>query len=123
MQKEQAEKIRSLIADLALCHHKAERHVELIVQAIGEGHTTKGYLGRERQKLHPATWMWENAVTVLEAWLSGNTAGTAPLNIGPHPGWKLLGALEERTRIKHWQVERVVARVKAASRLYPGCEY
>jgi hypothetical protein len=123
MQKEQAEKIRKLIADLRLCHHKAQRHVELIVQAIGEGQTSKGYLGREMQKLHPATWMWENAVTVLEAWLSGNTAGTAQLNVGPHPGWKLLGALEERTRIKSWQVGRVVARLKAASRLYPGCGY
>ena len=123
MQKEQAERIRGLIADLRLCHHKAQRHVELIVQAIGEEQTTKGYLGREAQKLHPATWMWENSVLVLEAWLSGNTAKMDKLNIGPHAGWKLLGALEDRTRTKHWQVERVVAKLKAASRLYPGCEY
>jgi len=123
MQKEQAEKIHGLIADLRLCHHKAQRHVELIVQAIGEERTTKGYLGREAQKLHPATWMWENAVIVLEAWLSGNTAGMDQLHVGPHPGWKLLGALEDRTRTKHWQVEQVVAKIKAASRLYPGCEY
>jgi hypothetical protein len=123
MEKAQAEKIRGLIADLRLCHHKAQRHVELIVQAIGEGRTTKGYLGHEMRKQHPATWMWENAVTVLEGWLSGNTAGKEKLNVGPHPGWKMLGALEERTRIKHWQIERVVARIKAASHLYPGCEY
>jgi hypothetical protein len=75
------------------------------------------------QKLHPATWMWANAVTVLEAWLSGNTAGMDKLKVGPHPGWKLLGALEDRTRIKTWQVERVVAKLKSGSRLYPGCEY
>ena len=123
MQREQAEKIRGLIADLKLCHHKAQRHVELIVQAVGEEQTTKGYLGREAEKLHPATWMWENSVTILEAWLSGNTAGMDKLNVGPHPGWKLLGALEEHTLIKRWQVERVVAKLKAASRLYAGCEY
>ena len=43
MQKEQVQKIRGLIADLRLCHHKAQRHVELIVQAIGEEQTAKGY--------------------------------------------------------------------------------
>jgi len=123
MQKEQAEEIRGLIAALRLCHHKAQRHVELIVQAIGEGQTTKGYRGRETEKLHPATWMWENAVLVLEAWLSGNTARMDKLFVGRHAGWKLLGALEDRTRIKHWQVERLVAKLKAASRLYPGAEY
>jgi hypothetical protein len=123
MEKEQAEKIRGLIEDLRLCHHKAQRHVELIAQAIGEGQTTKGYLGRETQKLHPATWMWENSVLVLEAWLAGNTAEVDKLKVGPHPGWKLIGALEDRTRIKTWQVERVVAKLKAGSRLYPGCEY
>jgi hypothetical protein len=123
MEKEQAEKIRGLIADLRLYHHKAQRHVELIVQAIGEGRTTKGYLGREAQKLHPATWMWENAVLILEGWLSGNTAGKDKLNVGRHAGWILIGALEDRTRIKQWQVERVVAKLKAASRMYPGCEY
>jgi hypothetical protein len=123
MQREQEEKVRRLIADLKLCHHKAQRHVELIVQAIGEGQTTKGYLGREKEKLHPATWMWQNAVLVLEAWLSGNTAGMDKLSVGPYAGWKLLGALEDRTRVKRWQVERVVAKLKAASRMYPGCEY
>jgi hypothetical protein len=123
MRKEQEEKIRGLIADLRLGHHKAQRHVELIVQAIGEEATTKGYLGREPQKLHPATWMWENAILVLEAWLSGNTAGMDKLTVGPHAGWKLLGALEDRTRTKRWQVERVIAKLKAASRMYPGCEY
>ena len=123
MQKEQVQKIRGLIADLRLCHHKAQRHVELIVQAVGEEQTTKGYLGREAEKLHPATWMWENAVLILEAWLSGNTSRVEKLSVGPHASYKLLGALEDRTRVKHWQVEQVVAKLKAASRMYPGCEY
>src|SRR5208282_5010011 len=106
MQKEQAEEIRGLIAGLRLCHHKAQRHVELIVQAIGEEQTTKGYLGREAEKRHPATWMWENAVLILEAWLSGNTTHVDKLSVGPLPSYKLLGVLEDRTRTKHWQVEQ-----------------
>jgi hypothetical protein len=34
--------VRGLITGLELCHHKAERWVANIIEAIGKGETTKG---------------------------------------------------------------------------------
>ena len=39
---ENVSKIRELIASLELCHHKAERWVANIIEAIGAGGTSKG---------------------------------------------------------------------------------
>jgi hypothetical protein len=61
--------IEKLIDDLELCHHKAERHVELIVEAIGSGSTDKGAGTREPGVRHPAEETWQNAIDVLSAWL------------------------------------------------------
>ena len=41
-------RIRKLISTLELCHHKAERWVTNIIEAIGEGDTSKG-LGTRRR--------------------------------------------------------------------------
>jgi len=123
MEGEQKQRIQKLINDLELCHHKAERHVELIIQAIGEGDTTKGYRAREPERTHPATQMWQNAIDVLSAWLSGDASGVADLDVGEHSGKQLIDLLGERTELKQWQLQHVVNKLKAASRMYPGIEY
>ena len=119
----EAEKIKRLIDSLELCHHKAGRHVEVIIQAIGEGRTNKGYQGREPGRVHPATRMWQNAIDILTAWLSGSAARVDSLDVGGRSGRELLARLGERTHLKEWQVEQVINKLKAASRMYPGFEY
>lgn len=123
METEEKTKILGLIDRLELCHHKAARHVELIVQAIGEGHTTEGRRAREAERTHPATKMWRNVVDVLSAWLSGDASEVAGLDVGEYTGEELAGFLGKRTELKEWQVRQVVNKLKEASGLYPGSEY
>jgi len=54
MQEDQFARIRGLISDLELCHHKAARRVELIIRAIGEGRTSKdGSFGLRQAQADP----------------------------------------------------------------------
>lgn len=117
------QQIARLIDNLELCHHKAERHVELILQAIAQGSTTKGYQARETASSHPATAMWRNAITVLGEWLVGATAPPASLDVGGHTGSELAHAIGALTELKAWQVRQVINKLKHASRLYPDVEY
>ena len=85
-------RIRGLISTLELCHHKAERWVTNIIEAIGEGGTSKGLGTRTAGELHPAERDWMNACmdsTLLE--LLGNT--TAPQR------W-LVASLEKTIRLQ-----------------------
>ena len=66
-----AAKTRELISCLELCHHKAERWVGNIVQAIGAGETRKGLGTRSPGQLHPAEVIWQNACAALSEWCAG----------------------------------------------------
>ncbi len=68
---EGATRIRVLISTLELCHHKAERWVVNIIEAIGEGDTTKGLGTRPAGGFHPAEHDWINACMALSAWCAG----------------------------------------------------
>ena len=67
-------KIRELISSLELCHHKAERWVDNIIEAIGQGETSKGLGTRAPGQLHPAEEAWRNACAALSAWVAGSPA-------------------------------------------------
>lgn len=123
MDQEQKRRIGKLISDLELCHHKAERHVDLILQAIAEGRAVKGNRRVESASLHPATRMWRNAIDILTAWLSGDSSGVGDLDVGGHAGRQLTDLLGERSALKEWQVQQVVRKLKAASRMYPDVVY
>jgi len=123
MEQEQKQRIEKLINDLELCHHKAERHVELIIQAIGEGHTTKGYRAQESERTHPVTQMWQKAIDILSVWLSGNVLGVGNLNVGEYSGKRLIALLGKRTELKKWQVQQIVNKLKSSSRMYHGFKY
>jgi hypothetical protein len=60
-------RIRELISTLELCHHKAERWVESIIEAIGAGKTEKGLGTRSPGQTHPAETVWANACAALSA--------------------------------------------------------
>jgi len=107
-------KIRGLISTLELCHHKAERWVENIIKAIGEGETTKGLGTRSPGEAHYAEKVWQNACAALSAWCAGCPSTTIDLSIGAVPASQLLVRLGERSRLKEWQVQRVVEKIRSA---------
>ena len=52
-------KIRELISSLELCHHKAERWVNNIIETIGTGETNKGLGTRSPGQQHPTEKVWQ----------------------------------------------------------------
>ena len=104
-------RIRSLITDLELCHHKAERRVELILEAIGPGRTAKGWGTGERPRDHPVVTVWRTARATLSSWVAGLPAESARGRVGTLPASELLTPLGARTPLKEWQVQRVVDKV------------
>ncbi|NET39497.1 MAG: hypothetical protein F6K19_47300 [Cyanothece sp. SIO1E1] len=105
-------KIRELISSLELCHHKADRWVENIIQAIGEGKTSKGLGTRTPGQLHSSELIWKNAINVLSDWLAGVPSSTSPLTIGSIPSSTLIASLGERNPLKEWQVLRVMDKIR-----------
>jgi len=105
-------KIRELISTFEMCHHKAERWVENIIEAIGVGRTTKGLGTRPHGQTHPAERTWQNACAALDAWCEGCPAASVDLLIGTVPASRLLDSLGSRTPLKEWQVRRVIDRIR-----------
>ncbi len=103
--------IRELISSLELCHHKAERWVLNILEAIGTGTTNKGLGTRQPGQIHPAEQVWQDVCSLLSAWCSGQEANSAPTVIGDITASQLLNHLGRPTPLKKWQVQRVIERV------------
>lgn len=104
-------KIRELISSLELCHHKAERWVENIIEAIGTGYTNKGLGTRLSDAHHPVEEVWQNACEALSSWSVGFPNSKGDLLIGTVPASKLFACLGEVSALKQWQVQRVVERI------------
>ncbi len=109
---ENVTRIRKLISTLEMCHHKAERWVENIIEAISEGDTAKGLGTRSPGELHPAERDWINACTALSTWCAGGPASSVELTIGDRPASTLLSKLGQRSALKEWQVQRVIDRIR-----------
>jgi len=105
-------RVRRLISTLELCHHKAERWVTNIIEAIGDGDTSKGLGTRAAGELHPAERDWINTCTALSAWCAGQPAASVEVEIGGRPASRLLSRLGERSALKEWQVQRVIERIR-----------
>jgi hypothetical protein len=106
-------RIRRLITHLELCHHRAKRHVELIVEAIGAGNTAKGPGTRPCDQRHPIERVWQNCCDVLSAWCSGYPGTVAHLDVAGTPARDLMSLVGGRTCLKVWQVQRVVDKVRS----------
>ena len=102
-----AVRARELISALEMCHHKSERWVQNIIQAIGSGHTTKGIGTRSPGRPHPAEQVWQNACAALSAWCAGSPAKSIDLPGDMARSPRLLALLGPRTPLKEWQVHRV----------------
>ena len=110
---ENVSKIRELISSLELCHHKADRWVYNIIEAIGTGESHKGLGTRSPSQLHPAENVWKNACEALSAWHAGCPNAKIDLSIDNVPAYQLLACLGERSPLKEWQVQRVVERIRS----------
>lgn len=104
---------RELIAMLEMCHHKAQRWVEHIVDAIGTERPEGGLGSRTEGQHHPIENMWQAACDVLSAWCEGRLDGVRELAVVEKSSAELISALSSRTELKQWQVRRVEARIRS----------
>ncbi|MBN1422850.1 MAG: hypothetical protein JXP34_29000 [Planctomycetes bacterium] len=104
--------VRGLISTFELCHHKADRWVANILEAIAAGETQKGLGTRSPGQRHPAEEVWGNACAALSAWCAGCPGDSVDLSIGGVPASEMLAALGERSPRKEWQVQRVIERIR-----------
>lgn len=107
-------KIRELISSLELCHHKAERWVGNIIEAIGAGDTKKGLGTRLPGQEHPTEIVWQNVCAALSAWVAGCPGTSVELAIDTVPASQILACLGERSALKEWQVQRVIEKIRSA---------
>jgi len=107
-------KIRELISTLELCHHKADRWVYNIIEAIGAGETQKGLGTRSPGQQHSAEKVWLNACAALSAWCAGCASTKIDLSIDTVPASQLLACLGERSPLKEWQVQRVIEKIRSS---------
>ena len=105
-------KIRELISTLEMCHHKAERWVENIIEAISKGETNKGLGTRKPDQIHPTEVVSKNVCGALSAWVAGCPVSSIELPIGNLLASQVLMSLGERTTIKEWQVQRVIDKIR-----------
>jgi hypothetical protein len=106
-------RIRELVSSLELCHHKAERWVHNIVEAIGLGETRGGLGTRGPGQLHPAEEVWQTACASLSAWCAGCPTASLQLIVGEIPASRLLAGLGLRSPLKEWQVNRVIDKIRS----------
>ena len=106
-------RIRELISSLELCHHKAERWIDNIIEAIGTGVTQKGLGTRSPGQPHPAEKVWQNACAALSAWCAGCPATKIDLSVETLPASRLLASVGERSPLKEWQIQRVIEKIRS----------
>ena len=71
---ENVRQTRALIGGIEMCHHKAERWVERIIDAIGSGEPGGGLGSRSQGQRHPIETSRTAACEALAAWREGQTA-------------------------------------------------
>lgn len=108
--------IRGLISTLELCHHKSERWVGNIIEAIGLGETNKGLGTCPPGRCHPAEEVWQAACAALAAWCAGCPSAALDSSVGVVPASRLLASLGERSQLKEWQVQRVIEKIRSTIR-------
>ena len=112
--------IRKLISTFELCHHKAEKWIQNIIEAIATGETNKGLGTRTAGQVHAAEEVWQNACTVLSAWCEGTQEEVAELQVSSISASQLLEFLGEPSALKEWQVRRVIEKISSTIN-WPPC--
>jgi hypothetical protein len=106
-------RIRELIGSVEMCHHKAERWVNNILEAISNGKTDKGLGTRAPGRIHPVETLSKNVCGALSAWIAGSPISSIDLPIGTEKASQFIVCLGERTPLKEWQVRRVIEKIRS----------
>lgn len=107
-------RVRELITSLELCHHKAERWIDNIIEAIAAEETNKGLGTRQPGQCHPDEAIWQKACTALMAWCAGRPGASVDVPVGHIPASRMLAALGARSPLKEWQVQRVIEKIRGS---------
>ncbi len=102
--------IRRLTGTLEMCHHKAERHVEIIIEAIGAGRTAKAKGRREPGSVPPREMEYQALIEALSAWCQGSPPD-AHARVAGYRGNDFVALLGEPTPLKIWQAKRVIEKI------------
>ena len=121
-------RIRELISTLELCHHKSERWIENIIEAVCRGDTAKGLGTRPPGHSNSVEEVWKSACAALSAWCAGSPSESVTLCVGALPASELLRRLGVRTALKEWQVQRVIEKIRSlihwpSSSVDPAAQY
>jgi len=110
---ENVRRTRALIGGIEMCHHKAERWVERIIDAIGSGQPGGGLGSRSQGQRHPIEISWASACEALAAWREGQTSHEEDRGARSNRFTKMTSALGMSSGLKRWQVSRVEHRVRS----------
>lgn len=102
--------IRQLIGCLECCHHKTERHVEIIIAAMGSGSTMKGQGRRDSDELSPRELEYQALLRILSSWQTGAVLH-GESRIGEYSESELCELLGDPTPLKTWQVQMVMEKI------------
>lgn len=108
---ENVRQTRVLIGGIEMCHHKAERWVERIIDAIGSGQPGGGLGSRSQGQRHPIETSWAAACEALAAWREGQISHEEGRVARSNRFIRMTSALGVPSELKRWQVSRVEHRV------------
>ena len=106
-------RVRKLIGTFEICHHKSDRWIDNILEAIGTGDTDKGLGSRPVGQLHDAEAFWRDVCEILSDWVAGQHVSENSRALGSISTSNLLARLDKRSPLKIWQVERVIQKVRS----------
>ncbi|WP_430933788.1 hypothetical protein [Saccharicrinis sp. 156] len=114
-------KTRELISCLEMCHHKAERWVHNILEAIGTEQANKGLGTRTPGQIHPKETLSKRVSGALSVWGAGCPISSIDWPIDSIQASVIHTCLEKRTPLKEWQVQRVIEKIRSWTG-WPGSE-
>ena len=101
-------RIRGLITRFESCYHQADKEAEMIIRAIGSGQPPVESGKRPPQRKRDL----ENTRDILMAWCQGESEKCAGLKVGGASSSELLMCLGEPTKLKVWQVQRIIDKLR-----------
>ena len=110
---ENVRQTRALIGGIEMCHHKAERWVERIIDAIGSGQPSGGLGSRPPGRHHPIEDTWTAACEALAAWREGQLGHEDDCAAPSNRFVEMASALGAPSRLKQWQVGCVEHRIRS----------
>lgn len=103
--------IRQLIGCFESCHHKAERHADIIIEAIGAGFTEKAKGRRDPERMTSREREYKVLIEVLTSWCSGSPVDIG-LSVGAYTGREIQSVLGDPAPLKVWQVQMVIEKIR-----------